>query len=59
MEIKFQKYVRLTIQNNIFNTDETRLFYKKSLALNSEECKGIKISKDRISILCTAVNFQI
>ncbi|CAF4213616.1 unnamed protein product [Rotaria sordida] len=40
---------------NIFNCDETGLFYKllpdKSLTLDRESCKGGKKSKDRISIL--------
>ena len=40
---------------NIFNCDETRLFYKatsdRSLTLEKENCKGGKKSKDRLSIL--------
>lgn len=40
---------------NIFNCDETGLFYKvmsdKSLAINKEYSKGGKKSKDRISVL--------
>ncbi|CAF1413160.1 unnamed protein product, partial [Rotaria sordida] len=40
---------------NIFNCDETGLFYKllpdKPLTLDRESCKGGKKSKDRISIL--------
>ncbi|CAF4146363.1 unnamed protein product [Rotaria sordida] len=40
---------------NIFNCDETALFFKampdKSLTFNKEECKGRKKSKERVTIL--------
>ncbi len=45
-------------RSNIFNADETSLFFKtlpeKSFVLNKEECKGGKRSKERFTILlCT------
>ena len=42
-------------RSNIFNADETSLFFKalpdKSFVLNKEECKGGKRSKDRFTVL--------
>ncbi|CAF1689440.1 unnamed protein product, partial [Adineta ricciae] len=45
-------------KNDIFNADETGLFYRalpdRSLVLKKEECKGGKKSKERLTILlCT------
>ncbi|CAF1348282.1 unnamed protein product [Rotaria sordida] len=45
-------------RSNIFNADETSLFFKalpeKSFVLNKEDCKGRKRSKERFTILlCT------
>ena len=45
-------------RSNIFNADERSLFFKalpeKSFVLNKEDCKGVKQSKERFTILlCT------
>jgi hypothetical protein len=44
--------------DDIFNADETGLFYKltpdKTLKFKGEECKGGKLSKDRITVLLCA-----
>ena len=45
-------------ENDIFNADETGLFYKclpdKTLAYKSENCHGGKKSKDRITVMIAA-----
>jgi len=45
--------------SNVFNCDETGLFWRgipdRTLALRSDECKGGKLAKERLTVLFTAL----
>ena len=57
-EVTLQKILEDFDPKDIFNAVETGLFYKclpnKSLIFQGESCRGQKIPKERVSILCAA-----
>lgn len=60
MEKKLKEIIQELEPKNIFNVDETGLFYKctpnKTLAFKGERCSGGKLSKERATLLIGANN---